>query len=401
MPTKDCPRVFTTLNENNDINLIIKDNSRNDIRKGILYITSIHNNLGISENSLRIENAKALGNMNFVVADITFRISTGNHKDDHQRTFITFPIKVPGKIVYSMTHAIEDIQKHLDNINSEQDAKEYIYKLMKERYQKGHNIAGENRCGHIPQFEDVKGDAQYTHHSEQALLNYLATPQAAEMLLNRLSAEIRAQDLSKHGDTVKIYSIILHLHSTKTPCGPCERSVIGVHHSAYRENTQEKKQFLLRLVEETIIRRKADKTFERYPIQFTYPKRCSRDGEDRMFYGIEMTTTYTANTHDADHRKTYQGDLKEELILRSTLKARNHIYVVNNKAELDEDYLNQIDSSLTFRTLFTSASVSNKYSPEALDRTKTCIDEDDQDLKHVRNLFSEKCNISKHIKHSK
>lgn len=66
----------------------------------------------------------------------------------------------------------------------------------------------------------------YILHSEQMLVGYLDLPDAATMLKNRLITHIRGE--FSNASSAIIHAIGIHLNQTKTCCGACEYSLVGL-----------------------------------------------------------------------------------------------------------------------------------------------------------------------------
>ena len=104
-----------------------------------------------------------------------------------------------------------------------------IYQTLRHFYYLGRNVANpeDDKHGHQPDYDHTTSrHDQYILHTEQMLVAYLALPEAATMLVNRLRIAIRGE----YPDVVavKTYNMGLHMHLTKTCCAPCEYSLIGL-----------------------------------------------------------------------------------------------------------------------------------------------------------------------------
>lgn len=369
--------------------MVIHDAAKNPRKRVELPIAPIHLRLSTAENWIRKENTAEFGTQNLVAVDMSFEISWGNHtpNGNHRRDFITFPLRIPGKQFYTVSDAFVDqendlVQRRETGVNPTN----HTYRLMRERYTKGHNITGHNYCGYAPKFVDVQTDKQYTHHSEQALYTYLATQDGVKMLTNRLTTEIRGRGIASPGDTIKIYAVGLHIHSTKTPCGPCERSTVGVQNSQWHV-PGEKAQFLELFMGELENRSSAPLPNQQHSIlNFTYPGQYK--GRAPHERGPRMFTTYTANTHDKDHKAARPSAQVRQALQDGRI--RNKVFVANYGFELNEDYLNAHEADLPHRTIFASASNEDKKNtPKSKERIRRVAESSDQYVEVVRNLFAD------------
>jgi hypothetical protein len=116
-----------------------------------------------------------------------------------------------------------------DQMVKKYGSKVNLYQTLNHFYSRGRNIANPRAHvhGHQPEYDHTSSKHdQYIRHTEQMMVAYLALPEAATMLVNRLRIAIRGE----YPDVVavKTYNMGLHMHSTKTCCAPCEYSLIGL-----------------------------------------------------------------------------------------------------------------------------------------------------------------------------
>ena len=312
-----------------------------------LNIAEIHRNLRLVENQMRGV-AVNVGAQNYVVAAITFEVSVGDRQaDQHRRVGITFPIKVPSAEVYSFTNACAAVRRDLAEdprrrpYNPSVDGRAETYAYMSSLFRRGQAKLGEYTCGpRNPAFRGGQGMAQAIRHSEQWLYMYLNTRTGVQELVSRLTTTIRGRGLANYGDQVKVYSVGLHLHSTKTACGVCETSMVGM------QNTQVDGQivsFLSLLQNELRVRQAPAST-----LRFTHSPRN----------GIHMYTSYTANQIDGHHGIVVIGDIAQVDI--KAPETRQRIFSANymqfGHRLLEADYLADADGGVYQYTLFVSAS---------------------------------------------
>jgi hypothetical protein len=157
---------------------------------------------------------------NVVVADITFEwrdASPNEHGESccYQQT--SFPIKILNKNIFTMTDA--------HNVHGTSDKKS-AYIFLKFLYKLGAE-ACPGRHGVLPEYgANTPMQDQFVNHSEQALVSYLSSSDAALSLVNQLKTSLRAKGIDQY-KTIKVYAAILHVHSERTTCGPCERVLLG------------------------------------------------------------------------------------------------------------------------------------------------------------------------------
>ncbi|MDO8954459.1 MAG: hypothetical protein Q7V63_06400 [Gammaproteobacteria bacterium] len=163
------------------------------------------------------------------------------------------------------------------------------YGKLKELYQIGLTQTGGCKHGERPDYDhpDTGMQATVIKHTEQALAAFLSSASGVYFVMQQLIKALRDSSLSPAnlGDSIKIISVFLHLHSNKTPCMPCEHVLIGL--SKKRDLG-----FIGRLEQEL---KALNKEFEmavpsRY-FRFTVPKT-----------GITLHPIFSADSKDGGHR---------------------------------------------------------------------------------------------------
>lgn len=276
-PKPGCPQRFLntkleTLEETEQNRIPVRTNkvfallthrSRKTNRlKASLKLDEIHHQLREVSSQMGVQQTG-----NIVVAAISFEIKI--NADGQSPFFVTFPIKVPGKTIYSHSDAVSDI-----------GTEEQTRNVLKELYSYGRrlHLDANQTHGHQPKYDGSKGDAQYVNHSEQSMYAYLSTTDCANMLVQRLITTLRGKDLVAFGKQIKVYSATLHLHSSKTPCGACEYVMVGA--QSHDSPIGLMKNLTAIFSEKT------------QPYTFVLPQT-----------NIGIFSTYTANQNDKDHRK--------------------------------------------------------------------------------------------------
>jgi hypothetical protein len=206
---KPIYRQYTTMR------LVLK--SKDNTIKHDFPLKHIHDDL--ASQFLTISNS---GSSNILLSRVSFEclIST-IHGDIRDR--ISFPLKIMG------VNTDREPVFSYDWLVKKYGSKENLYATLKTLYDMGRSRVNPNKCkhGHQPDYDpDSSAHDQYIRHTEQLLAAYLCLPEASSLLCEQLRGIIRA----KYNDAtaVKVYNIGLHMHSTKTCCGPCEYTLLGL-----------------------------------------------------------------------------------------------------------------------------------------------------------------------------
>ncbi len=210
------------------------------------------------------------GSSNILISKVSFDCLITEKSKKKRRDYLSFDLRIPGAnpaLSYDTMERLYGNQKE-------------IYQTLRHFYQVGNSA--HHKHGHRPKYSAKNPNQdQYIRHTEQMLAAYLALPQASQMLLNRLRAEIRGK--YSNASIVKIYNIGLHMHSTKTCCAPCEFVLAGLMKERKSFGQKNKLGFF--------------SNFERV---------CSIS-DDRLSVILsnrfQLLTTVTASQPDADHRK--------------------------------------------------------------------------------------------------
>ncbi len=332
----------------------------NDRKIFVLDLSNIHNDLRISHDWVRRQHV----DKNLVVADITFEINSPRFRG--RRLRVSFPIKIPGKNFYSYTDANADYLQEIPDGNVTRD--------IGARYRRAKNVfKPRDVCGQIPKFDNSPGDDQYVRHSEQALYVYLNTRAGLHALVNRLITDIISSQFAEHGDIIDVYSVILHMHSTKTPCGACEITTLEMQNSSAEDGDG----FLKNLATE-LGNRNTVQTGSIPPSSIAF---CVT-GE-----GLQMFTSYTANSVDS-HHKTAPNPDKVEVFSMSDPESSRRIFVGNFRGYFPGDFLDDQEPEISQRTVFSSASDTNATMRKARERVAHVKeDHEDMGLRDVKFVF--------------
>lgn len=261
--------------------------------------------------------------------------------EEKSRKYITFDLKIPG------ANTGKSSVFSYDFIEKQYGGKKELYKAIKLFYEKGRSIINYNNKthGHHPDYDPkLSKHDQYIRHTEQLLVAYLALPEAATMLCNRLRAHIRGT--YPDATSVKVYNTALHLHSKKRCCAPCEYAFIGLMNdeNAFLNNFKNECSLL------------------NGQLSFAFPQKKSI---------FQLAVTVSADQVDADHKK---APLFEEEILKiKGLTPTYDIFVKNREVakkifttlfQLKHDNRRVIlHSNLTDITVVISGSDATKGSP--------------------------------------
>lgn len=236
---------------------------------------------------------------NTLIANISFQVSVRPPRSKKIYFMVDFPLRIPK---FNRSKFLKS-DKSLADCFSYSDLKAplkhaSIVDLIKSLYCHGRKMMGlEKKCthGHIPAFDESEEDNKYVRHSEQALVAYLCTKDASDMLLKRLVVELRGEvELPPHS-LIKIYSAVLHIHSNKTPCAVCEYTLLGLQNTRLDGALKGMTDYL----QETIwaANRAHDNQEAGALYQFSYP-----GYRKAASIGISMATLYSATEVDGHHR---------------------------------------------------------------------------------------------------
>jgi len=220
------------------------------------------------------------GNVATVAFTFMLKVSRPN-KTDKQYIEVTLPLTIP-------THAsLDNIALHFDQI-SDSSRSYKPYEKLKILFEQGLSFfkVKEKKHGHHPEYNnlDKARAADSIKHSEQALALYLYEEEHVEALVTQLSQKLhQIGDRIRAGDRVKVIAVVLHLHSSKTPCAVCETVLTGL---MDRENGA----FLQRLKN---VLSKNQGVFN-----FYIPKT-----------GVRLHVLYSADAVDADHKENRHEDI--------------------------------------------------------------------------------------------
>lgn len=186
--------------------------------KNTLDLSPIHHQLKMD--ALYLTNS---GASNILLSKVSFDCLIRDSSGKEIRDYITFDLKIPG-----VNNDAESVFT-LEHIRDKYGSKDSLYSSLKHFYQLGRSIVNptDQQHGQKPAFDaQTSKHDQYIRHTEQWLVAYLALPEAATMLSNRLFAEIRGK--YPEASSLKVYNMGLHMHSTKTCCAVCEYSLVGL-----------------------------------------------------------------------------------------------------------------------------------------------------------------------------
>jgi hypothetical protein len=381
-----CPRDFLDI-ENTEVQTILEYTTANPHRphKNIHlndWLKDQHRELYQIEHYVRGQNIAA-GNQNYALANMTAIISRGDRTQDlHTRVAISFPIKMSTlgfSNIYTFEELVGDCRSELGvgpgNIAGRNLAQNYLHDL----FAHGKNMIGVDTCGvQQPNFNDHSHD-QFTKHSENIMLASLCTRKGVDYVLNRLSGEIRSLNYAAVGENVKIYALILHIHSTKMPCGVCETSLAGFQHSHIKSFATPRNLFLEKLHDRLIERSFTNPITpieRRLPLVFSYPgQNKPRPAQD---IGIRLQVTMTANKQDRHHQYVVQGG-RPQLEIRTLDRSKiliGDIQTGDNFNDLPPNY----EPDLFQRAIFVSGGENSKDSPNTKQAGQQARNGEDKNL---------------------
>lgn len=186
--------------------------------KNSLSLDDIHHQLELDALALH-----GSGASNILLSKMSFDCLIIDESGKEHRDYHSFDLRIPG------ANTDKETVFSYDMIEKTYGSKKNLYDALKYFYSKGRSIANpaNHTHGHCPDYDPLSSKHdQYIRHTEQLLVAYLALPQGANMLFNRLKTELRAK--YPNAISVKLSNIGLHMRSTKTCCAPCEYSLIGL-----------------------------------------------------------------------------------------------------------------------------------------------------------------------------
>ncbi len=360
----------------------------NDLKQQITSMRLIHKtkenvfkkclNLGLVHKDLRL-NALTLfnsGSSNVILCKVSFDCLITQSSGDI-RDYITFDLKIPLEIKKNK----EEIVFSFDFLEKLYGGKENLHTAMEYYYTLGRKISNPHNEKHGHEVDcDPRApyQAATTRHTEQFLVAYLALPNAADMLLNRLRAEIRGT--YPESTSVKVYNMGLHMHSTKTCCGACEYSMIGLMND--RIGWLQQRDNLIKLGFISNFTESCNTPNVYLPI--TLPKKSR----------FRLLVTVTANERDADHQAVRRFEIKDlkanepvpsyDIFVKDLLVS-HHIFTTLFTTGYDKRAV-PTDSNLADKTVFISGSKDTEGSPGTILRTKTVRKNEDSNLRFLSNL---------------
>lgn len=282
---------------------------------------------------------KNQGNIAAVQLSFEIKIET---QSEQIRTHIVFPLKLPGFECYEHSNVKLDEPLALA--------------LLERLYNRGDAILGHAKHGQHPKFDGSQTDGQFVRHSEQGLVLALYEDANITMIANRLIAEIRSKyPALDYGCTVKIYTMVLHVHSNKTSCGPCEHVLLG-----FQSRIPGVRQFV-DLFEDVLRYKTAscERHEQNAPFKFALPK----TREEVNGGGMRMLTLFSADSTDGTHRKmpdtskqTKRTDIQPTLIETSTGANSQRIWLSFFGRALHSEEVERSQTSVGTHTIFLSGS---------------------------------------------
>ncbi len=366
-PKTHCPRTYSKTIQSSffpstesrlvrrkyDIHLQMTHHSKTGEEKISLSLAIIHRSLREITNA-----AEAVdGNSNIAAAKITFEIATKlTNGRTIKRRFVTFDLRIPGSYGCYNYNSAQQLYSDDDGYGKDVELAQGLL------YQTGRRVIGipaNQTHGTDPKHgSGNSGLDQFLRHSEHELAAYLAHPDASVMLVKRLIAYLRGENYALMNSVIKIYSVILHIDSTKSPCGACEYVLIGLQNLLIRDQRQRDIGLLTNLAEE-LSRIKT-------PYHFIIP------GHDKPHYisqkkGIRMFTTFTAHETDTTHPILYNTSGYDQATRASSptllelghRQASKYIHYAHIPLDEGASELSPLSPNMTGSTIFLSASNSN------------------------------------------
>lgn len=305
--------------------------------KNSLPLGNIHHELEIA--SLALDNS---GASNILLSKVSFDClitctpdpDAGDAKKQY-RDYLSFDLRIPG------TNADQEAVFSYDMIEKAYGGKANLYAAIKHFYLLGRATvnAGNHKHGHFPDYDPLSSKHdQYIRHTEQLLVAYLALPEAAEMLRNRLRAEIRGK--YPNAIEVKDYNMGVHTRSTKRCCGPCEYAFIGLMNEQTGFQLNGKQLGFLPNFEQAC-------SVPNEQLTITLPQRSP----------FRLLVTVTASTPDAHHPKMPKYIVKK---LKSKESVVSHPILVKNSLSSKRIFTSMLNSGFDGRKLTSFSNLSDK-----------------------------------------
>lgn len=324
--------------------------------KSSLDLSVVHHELKMD--ALTVDHS---GASNILVCSVSFDCLI-THPEGETRDYLTFELKVPGM------NTDNDSVLAFENVAKMYGGQSNLYAALKHFYTKGRETVNPNnkKHGHEPDYDpSTSKHDQYIRHTEQMVVAYLARPEAAVMLRNRLRAEIRGK--YANATEIKVYNMGLHMHSTKTCCAPCEYTLLGLMNQPGA------------LVQNGFIANFRSRCLEKDErILFTFPRRSQ----------FRLLVTVTAGETDA-HHQTAPSYTPKALSKRDPLPFREILVKdpsVSERifttlfTEKHDERRKPEDSSLAYRTVAISGSLKTAGSPGTITRVKAVRAKEDKKL---------------------
>lgn len=192
--------------------------SKNGAIKNTLPLALVHHELELA--SLVHQNS---GASNILVTKMSVDCLVTDGNNNATREYFTFDLRIPG------ANSDQQAVFSYDLIEQAYGGKANLYAALQHLHALGQSVINPNqhKHGHQASYNpNFPAHDQYIRHTEQMLAAYLALPEAAAMLCNYIKAMIRGQHPG--ASHVKIYNLILNMHSKKTCCSNCESVVMGL-----------------------------------------------------------------------------------------------------------------------------------------------------------------------------
>jgi len=286
-----------------------------------LNLLKVHRALAANELALRQQDpSRHFDKLNTVIASMTFCVCINKGGRDVYLP-VTIPIKPDGAAFCNFDHAAQALKKGRAIATTAQAITAHRA-LMKAHHDKGARVitthpapyVSSQFCGHLPKFDGSTGDPQLVRHSEPAIYTWLSTDAGIDMLINRLADRLRSVYGVSAGANVRVRNVMLHMHSTRTPCGPCERETVGI------QNSHGAASFLGRLKAKLRGRRLQDVHGNPFSmLTFSTPD------------SIPMCTTYSADIRDSHHRARVGRYATTNTIELSDPLNANHVFLFHSE----------------------------------------------------------------------
>ncbi len=341
--------------------------------KGQLALADTHDELRISSAAITAPG----GASNIVLAKMSAEVLITLHDGSTVRDFVVFDLKIPGAASGISYDYLRDLYKGRDN----------LYPVIEYFYDKGRALAnpGNHKHGTEPGYDpDTTKHDQQTLHTEQMLVAYLAHPQASEMLVGRLTAEIRGKYPA--AQAAKVYNMSLHMHSTKTCCAPCEYSLLGLMNTPNAVNLTADDGA------------GGEKTLLIFSFMHHFKKQCAKPNEVLSLTvpkssPFQLFVTVTADNHDISHQAiagifSKMADPEAEaydIHLKRDPTSYQRIFTTKFSAPFYYDMaarLGLAETNLSDKTVAMSGSTQTKGSPVTASRVRSarCGEGDFSDL---------------------